>query len=201
MRYFTSDSHLGHENILHLGEGRPFRTLSHMHSIILNNCYQLINPEVDDLYHLGDGAMGNFSDTIKLLASLPGRNKFFIPGNHDKIFPKLNTKARIEHYTPEYEKAGYKVLPLHPTIEIMVDGIPVTVRLSHLPYSPERFPGRSDKLAFARPVDDGMPLVHGHTHSRSPIGDLPYEYHVGVDAHNFMPVPETEIVNWLRTII
>lgn len=196
MKHFTSDSHFGHTNILTLGEGRPFRDLSHMHSVILNNAWATVGPE-DDLYHLGDAAMGNFEDTVKLLKALPGKRKYIVPGNHDKIFPKLNTVSRIERFTPMYEDAGFTVLPLHPIITVEVNGTSVDVRLSHVPYSPERYGGRKDKLAFARPEDDGMFLIHGHTHSSEKFSDHSREFHVGVDANNYTPVSETTISDWL----
>lgn len=197
MKFFTSDTHIGHANILTLGAGRPFRDLAHMHSILLKNAWDAVGPE-DDLYHLGDAAMGNFEDTIKILAAFPGRNKFIVPGNHDKIFPRLNTASRIERYKPMYEAAGYKVLDIHHVITINVDGKPLEVRLSHVPYSPERYSGRSDKLAFARPEDDGKWLIHGHTHSADKDSEHPRELHVGVDANNWTPVSELEIIERIR---
>lgn len=191
MKFFTSDTHIGHARILELGTGRPFRDLSHMHSILLANAWKVMTPE-DELYHLGDAAMGNFDETIKILASYPGK-KFLVPGNHDKVFPKLNTASRIERFKPLYEAAGFEVLDIHHTITINVGAVPTEVLLSHVPYSPERYEGRSDKLAFARPKDEGKWLIHGHTHSSEKYSDHPREIHVGVDANNWTPVSELEI--------
>lgn len=200
MRFFTSDSHFGHERILTLGEGRPFRDLGHMHSVILKNAWSVMGPD-DTLYHLGDAAMGNFDETIKLMGSLPGKKKYLVPGNHDKIFPKLNTRTRIERFRPLYEEAGYEILPLHPTITLEVFGKPLEVMLSHVPYSPERFEGRGDRLAFARPTDTGLWLIHGHTHSREKYSDHPREIHVGMDANNFTPVSKEAIVAHIEEVL
>jgi len=196
MRFFTSDWHIGHANILQLGDGRPFRDLAHMHSILLKNAWDAMTPE-DELYHLGDIAMGTFEESLKVIAAFPGK-KYLVPGNHDKIFPKLNTETRIARFLPMYEDAGYEVLELHPLITIDVDGVPLEVRLSHVPYSPERYEGRSDKLAFARPEDDGKWLIHGHTHSADKASEHPREIHVGVDANNWAPVSELTIVQRIR---
>lgn len=196
MKYFTADTHIGHANILHLGAGRPFRDLAHMHSVLLKNAWATVGPD-DELYHLGDAAMGNFEDSIKVLAAFPGK-KFLVPGNHDKIFPKLNTVTRIERFKPMYEDAGYEVLELHHTLELTVDGKPLEVLLAHIPYSPEQYGGRSDKLAFARPEDKGLWLIHGHTHSQETATDHPREIHVGVDANNWTPVSELEIIERIR---
>ena len=196
MRFFTSDTHIGHTNILTLGDGRPFRDLAHMHSVLLKNAWETVGPE-DELYHLGDAALGTFEDSLKVLAAFPGK-KYLVPGNHDKIFPRLNTATRIERFKPMYEDAGYEVLDLHPTITFDVDGKLIEVRLSHVPYSPERYSGRSDKLAFARPEDDGKWLIHGHTHSKDKISEHPREIHVGVDANNWTPVSELTIIERIR---
>lgn len=200
MRYFTSDLHIGHLNILKLGDGRDFRDISHMHAAIIKNFWETMTHE-DELYLLGDIAMGNFEDSLKVVSSLPGSPKFLVPGNHDKIFPRLNTESRISRFAPLYEEAGMTILPLWHEIEIEVDGTTHTVRLSHVPSSPERFGGRADKLAFARPVDDGKFLIHGHTHSRDKASDNPRELHVGVDANDFRPVSEDEIKDRIRAVL
>lgn len=195
--FFTSDTHFGHENIVHLGEGRPFVDVGRMDRKIMQNIFEAITP-TDTLYHLGDAAMGDFTKTVKLLAMIPGK-KFLVPGNHDKIFPKLNTAARIERFTPMYEDAGFTILPLHAPLEVeLTDGEKIKVLLSHVPYSPERYEGRADRLAFARPVDDGKFLISGHTHAASPTGEHPREYNVGVDAHDYKPVPLATIVEWIE---
>lgn len=196
MKFFTSDSHIGHVNILTLGNGRPFTDLAHMHSVLLKNAWDVVGPE-DELYHLGDAALGNFDESVKILAAFPGK-KYLVPGNHDKIFPKLNTEARIARFKPMYEDAGYEVLDLHHLLKLDLDGEEIEVRLSHVPYSPERYSGRSDKLAFARPEDDGKWLIHGHTHSSEKLSEHPREIHVGVDANNWTPVSEVEILNRIR---
>lgn len=197
MKFFTSDSHIGHANILTLGVGRPFRDLAHMHSILLMRAWEVVGPE-DELYHLGDAAMGEFDASLKILAAYPGRKKYLIPGNHDKIFPKLNTETRIARFKPMYEDAGFEVLELHPLITLDEDGAAQEVRLSHVPYSPERYSGRTDKLAFARPEDDGKWLIHGHTHSSDKASEHPRELHVGVDANNWTPVSELELIERIR---
>lgn len=200
MKFFTSDSHFSHTRILELGEGRPFKSIDHMNQVLIENAWSVMG-EDDELYHLGDAAMGNFEESIKLLASMPGRKKFLIPGNHDKVFPRLNSAARIARFTPLYEDAGYEVLNIHELITLdMGDGHEREVRLSHVPYSPERYARRGDKLAFARPVDDGKWLIHGHTHSADKISEHPREIHVGVDANNWTPVSERTIVDHMKNV-
>jgi calcineurin-like phosphoesterase family protein len=202
MRWFTSDQHVGHDNILNLGSGRPFKNLPHMHSVIVNNWFDRIAPE-DEVYFLGDVAMGDVEVTLNVFKALPNR-KFLIPGNHDKLFPKLNSKSRIERFTPLYENAGFEILDLNHTTDFVVDGETVPVLLSHFPYAEETFNTERewvDKFAWVRPKNEGMPLIHGHTHMREPLTvGTPNQYNVGVDAHNFMPVSEVQIIEWLKTL-
>lgn len=193
MLWFTSDWHFGHQRILELGDGRPFKSLSHMHETIRGNVFRNVSP-TDTLYILGDGAMGSIEHTINLYADLPGE-KEFRPGNHDKIFEE-NSKAYIEKFLPLYINVGLNIGPAIDEIYIDVDGEPVKVLISHFPY----LRSSSERHAKHHPINNGLPLIHGHTHSRGVRSDLPNEYHVGVDAHNFAPVPETEIVNWLREL-
>lgn len=199
MRFFTSDSHFSHERILVLGTGRPFTSVGHMNRALIENAWRVMSDD-DELYHLGDAAMGNFDESVKLLAQMPGRKKFLVPGNHDKVFPRLNSANRIARFTPMYEEAGYEVLNIHELITLdLGDRDHREVRLSHVPYSPERFEGsRGDKLAFARPVDDGKWLIHGHTHSTEKLSSHPREIHVGVDANNWTPVSEQAIIERIK---
>lgn len=194
MKWFTSDWHLGHANILKLGQGRPFENLSHMHSVLLENAWELVRPE-DELWHLGDLAMGNFDQSMEVAKAFPGARKFLIPGNHDKVFPKLNGPNRVERFKEIYESAGYKVLGLQEQVVLEGGGNRQEVLLSHIPYSfIVRDSHRAAKLAFAVPEDRGQWLVHGHTHSSSKTSSHPRELQIGVDANDWRPVSELELL-------
>jgi calcineurin-like phosphoesterase family protein len=193
MRFFTSDQHIGHENILRLGDGRPFRDLKHMHSIIMRNWYQVVQPD-DEVWVLGDIAMGNLEQSIQFFAALPGR-KLLVPGNHDRLFSGSNSRTRQEASRALYEAVGFEIQP--ETTHTRINGREVV--LSHFPYAPTEHE-RSLKYAKNRPVDEGLPLIHGHTHARARFSANPREFHVGVDANDFTPVAESEISRWLEGI-
>jgi calcineurin-like phosphoesterase family protein len=53
--------------------------------------------------------------------------------------------------------------------------------------------------AELRPVDMGLPLVHGHTHDTD-HGPRERTFHVGIDAHDFTPVPMSTISAWLTRL-
>lgn len=196
--WFISDTHILHENIVHnLGSGRPFTNMDHMVSSIRNNWIQNVKPD-DDIYHLGDAAMGDFTESIKFFEDLPG-NKFFVPGNHDKIFSG-NTKNHIERFLPFYEKAGFTVLPEIVEISFDTSYGSQKVLVSHFPYSEPYLKGRYDKYEKHRPKNKGLPLIHGHTHSKEQFSGNVLEFHVGVDANNFSPVNAKNIVSWLNML-
>jgi calcineurin-like phosphoesterase family protein len=199
--WFTSDTHILHENIVHnLGEGRPFHNMNHMLTSIRNNWVENVQPD-DIIYHLGDMAMGNFEESIEFFRDLPGKKKF-VPGNHDKIFSGTNNKTRMEMFTPLYESVGFEILPENTSIKVDVSWGTQEVLLSHFPYTETWYDreGIKDKYAKNRPVNEGLPLIHGHTHSKERFSPNPLEFHVGVDANGFTPVSVSEIVIWLESL-
>lgn len=193
MRFFTSDQHIGHENILRLGDGRPFKDLKHMHSIIMRNWYQAVQPD-DEVWVLGDIAMGNLEQSIQFYAALPGR-KLLVPGNHDRLFSTGNSKSRQEASRDLYESVGFEIQP--ETVYESVGGRKVL--LSHFPYAPTKHEA-SLKYAKNRPVDEGLPLIHGHTHARERFSANPREFNVGVDSNDFTPVSEERVALWLDSL-
>lgn len=195
--HFSSDHHILHENILKLGDGRPFTTMKDMVGCIHHNWVENVMND-DTIYVLGDAAMGDIEESILFFKGLPG-NKFMIPGNHDKNFSR-NSKTYVERYAPLYEDAGFTVLPENTHIMLPVSWGEQKVLLSHFPYSENWFGDKKDKYAKNRPVNAGLPLVHGHTHSRCRFSGNPLEFHVGVDANNFTPVNESVVVTWLEDL-
>lgn len=195
--FFTSDHHFGHERILELGAGRPFQNIGHHNTILMNNWLEVVKPE-DTVYVMGDIAMGNFEQTIKLFASLTGE-KFLIPGNHDKIFSGTNNAKRIERFTPFYEEVGFTILPENTSIMLQTSYGEQKVLLSHFPYTGDSH-SPIDRYRENRYLDEGLPIIHGHTHSRDILHVNPREYHIGVDAHDYYPVHENKIIQWLEQL-
>lgn len=203
MIYFTSDQHFGHINIVkNLGQGRPFYNVDHMNSCIRANWFEVVRPE-DVVYVLGDSAMGSFEETILLFADLPGE-KLFIPGNHDKI-GGTQSFNRNKTFRPLYEEVGFQILDDITSIGISTSYGNQEVLLSHYPYSEscgrDNAEARRDKFRKVRPINEGLPLIHGHTHSSERFDAMePLQFHVGVDANNFTPVPLTDVQVWLESL-
>lgn len=195
--FFTSDHHLGHERILELGAGRPFPNISVHNNMIRQNWWETVFPE-DTVYVMGDIAMGvDFEKNVNIFKALPGR-KLLVPGNHDRIFSGANNASRIERFWSVYEDAGFEILPENTSTVLETAYGLQEVLVSHFPYSGDSH-SVVDRYASHRFVDEGLPIVHGHTHSRNVLNESnPLEFHVGVDAHDYKPVHESVVVEWLE---
>ncbi len=78
--WFTSDTHLGHKNILEYEkEARPFKTVEEMNEALISNWNDTVRPK-DIIWHLGDFAFGR--SNVELAGRLNGRKRLIL-GNHD----------------------------------------------------------------------------------------------------------------------
>jgi calcineurin-like phosphoesterase family protein len=186
MRWFTSDTHFGHARISELA-GRPFTSVDEMNETIISRWNALVKPN-DIVFHLGDVALGQISESLPLCGRLNG-TKFLIPGNHDRIFPENRDSMRMK-FVPEYQKY-FVILPLQ-TMMTLGDG--TVVNASHFPYSGDSH--ADDRYPEYRPVDDGKVLLHGHVHEKWRVRDR--MINVGVDVNNFFPVSEADIIERIR---
>ena len=78
--FFTADTHFGHGGALGLYR-RPFASVAAMDAAMVANWRSVVGAE-DEVWHLGDFALGRKTDAAGLLAALPGR-KHLVPGNND----------------------------------------------------------------------------------------------------------------------
>lgn len=186
--FVTSDHHFGHARINELA-GRPFATVEDMDAVLVARWNEVVPPGAVVL-HLGDVALGPIEQSLALTAQLNG-HRLLVPGNHDRVATATQSGRAIARFAPTYEAAGWTILP-----EI-VEGRRRGRRLaaSHYPYRGDSHD--VDRLAKHRRVDDGTPLLHGHTHSRTrgPDGN---QFHVGVDAFDFYPIAFDAIDRWLE---
>ncbi|MGO2110888.1 MAG: hypothetical protein ACTH31_04680 [Pseudoclavibacter sp.] len=187
--FVTSDHHFGHARIIELCE-RPFSSVSQMNGELIAAWNRVVGPD-DTVLHLGDLALGKRDDTIPLTSALNGR-RILVPGNHDTISSVYRTSAGNKERTHELlDQHGWTVLP-----EI-VAGTRGGRNLiaAHYPYAGDSH--GDDRHVDARPLDEGVPLLHGHTHDRV-AGPSGHMFHVGVDAHGFAPIPMSTIDEWMR---
>ncbi|MFV0428992.1 MAG: metallophosphoesterase [Arachnia sp.] len=189
--YVTSDTHFSHARISELAT-RPFASVTEMDNELIRRWNQTVAP-TDTILHLGDVALGPIADSLPLTAQLNGR-KFLVPGNHDRVSPATQSRRAIERFSPLYKQAGWIILP--EIIEGTRRGIRVLA--SHYPYSGDT--QDADRLTSHRPVDRGIPLLHGHTHERV-NGPAGHQFHVGVDAFEYAPISLSLIDAWLDDLV
>jgi calcineurin-like phosphoesterase family protein len=114
MKWFTSDWHLGHQDIL-IADERPFQSLFDMKIALSENINDKIY-EDDVLYVIGDTSyksnqqeqIGGFLDTLKV------KRKILIVGNHDRLnwnryidygFESVHSSLEVDDYVLVHDPA------------------------------------------------------------------------------------------------
>lgn len=92
MKFFTSDTHFSHYNIIRYCN-RPFNSSNEMNDVIVENWNSVISQE-DEVYHLGDVCFGDF-DNIR--SRLNGKI-YLIKGNHDRKVNPRNFEWIKDYY-------------------------------------------------------------------------------------------------------
>jgi calcineurin-like phosphoesterase family protein len=203
MRWWTSDTHYSHANIITYCE-RPFTdpvaggeedrlvtpNIEKMNEALIERWNDTVADD-DEIIVVGDLAMGSTRHSIPLTERLRGR-RFLVPGNHDKCHGMYKSSAKARRW---YEAAGWTILPNEMTVTI--DGREVLV--CHFPYVSGTGTGRSgtrhfdDRYSAFRPDDNGLWLIHGHTHAVEKINREHRMIHVGVDAWDYTPVSDDQL--------
>lgn len=104
MKWFTSDQHFYHENIIDL-VCRPYKTVKAMHKDIISK----YNSRVDDsdtVYIIGDLFWGKHCELLQPILSKLKGHKHLILGNHDELKPFIYVEYGIEsvHTSLEVEE-------------------------------------------------------------------------------------------------
>lgn len=186
MRYWTSDLHFGHANIIRYcnrpywtvdDSGDPAPDVPAMNRDLVDRINDTVGPG-DELWLLGDVAMGKLADTLPIIGQLHAGRKVLVAGNHDRVHP-CNKKPDmfVDAYRGEFD-AVY----LTNAEATLASGRGVQV--SHFPFwvSPHEVGAESSEDRFApwRPVDDGRWLLCGHVHDAWAING--HQLNVGWDA-------------------
>ena len=169
MIFFSSDWHIGHDKDF-LYRPRGFQSIEEHDEAIITNCNKIVK-EDDELWLLGDLALGEEEEWDKWLSQINCKNIHFVIGNHD-------TDRKIAKYINEYwfEFHGY------------ADMIKYSKRYS---FYLSHYPTLTGNFDFdKRPVWN----LSGHTHSQEKFYDKYAVYNVALDAHNNYPVSIEEIV-------
>ncbi len=174
--WFTSDLHLGHANIIGYS-GRPFADTEAMNGALIDRWNELVNPS-DDVWVLGDFALGRIEATLPLAGALHGYKRL-VSGNHDRCWSGHG--ARAQQWISRYRDAGFDEVH-QGSVKMQVGGIEVLV--CHFPYAGDS--QDRDRYVEARPADEGQWLLHGHVHEKwRQHGRM---INVGVDVWDYRPV-------------
>lgn len=113
MRYFISDLHFYHENIIKL-DGRPFADCHEMNEALIDIWNARVKRN-DEVYILGDFSSGSGEETNYILDKLEGI-KYLIVGNHDKyLSDKAFNRTYFNWIKSYYElrDGNYRVILSH----------------------------------------------------------------------------------------
>lgn len=168
MRWFISDLHFGHENIINYCS-RPFRTAAEMDQKMIQQWNLYVQP-YDEVYVVGDVVFGGARESEKVLSQLQGR-KHLILGNHDYLHRKV--KPFLKKYFATIES----------TRSLCIEPVGRAVTLSHYPLYGHEVP----KI-----------LIHGHSHNNRPLvttykSTRQLLINVSVENIEYTPISETRI--------
>lgn len=192
--FFTSDLHVGHENVLKF-DSRPFRDIDHMEKVLINN-FNATVPKDAITYFLGDMGMCSKTRLRDVVAQLNG-TKVLVLGNHDG---GMNAMYRIGFdvvlNSAALWIAGHEVTMTHcPLRGIWRENISGMKGAS----DGENWHGEHKQLRFSI-EDRGQFHLHGHIHSPNSGKSqkiLGKQYDVGVPANNYRPVSISQIESWI----
>ena len=181
-RWFTSDLHLGHANIIGYCD-RPWPDVDAMDRGLVERWNATVSDD-DEVWVLGDVAMGRVDESLRLIRELAGR-KLLVPGNHDRCWPGRGERAG--DWVGRYRDAGFaEILP--EVVELTIGGHPTLA--CHFPYVGDSHD--EERFESHRPVDDGRLLLHGHVHTRWRVEGR--QVNVGCDVWGYRPVADEEIL-------
>jgi calcineurin-like phosphoesterase family protein len=153
-----------------------------MNETLIQNWNSVVSKD-DTVYFLGDFAFAGTQKIQEILNKLNRGRLILVRGNHDK---DVSDKRWLELGIDE----------VHQRLELVYQARKFL--LCHFPYITGQ-DGEDTRYLHLRPVDMGVTLLHGHSHSMSnfkikhtPKNTLMYD--VGVDANAMYPVSIDTII-------
>jgi calcineurin-like phosphoesterase family protein len=188
MRYWTSDLHLGHKNIIDYCK-RQFLDKEDMTQKITAYLLSVLK-DGDELVVVGDVALNpKFAHQLGEALSKLGVTLTLIMGNHDSCFPQKGKEMHASNQRGKFYQSGWKNIHLHWETKLK-DGTHVLV--SHLPYDSEDGKKYDQRYIDYRPKDKGSYLIHGHLHGKYKKWGRMVD--VGFDPHEGKILSEDELI-------
>lgn len=215
--YFTSDLHLGHRAMAWFrehgswpqAEERALITpeLIEAHDSMLADGWDSVVKKDDIVWVLGDLTANHkhVPYALEWVKARPGR-KHIVLGNHDPAHPMHSESHKFEkQYYDAFDSVGIvrrRYIPLG-------DGSRQKVLMSHFPYTGDG-DLKEDRDTQFRLRNEGLPLLHGHVHSKDKLTlsvlttqegnytiQVAKQIHIGVDAWDFTPVSMEQVAEIL----
>lgn len=195
--YFTSDWHLGHENIIKYSK-RPFENADHMDRVIINNYNSTVGP-LDVCYFVGDVGFCGYEKMKNYISKLNGI-KILILGNHDRgtnAMHNIGFHAVMNGAVLWIAKQRVTIshCPLYDVKREDTSQMRGATELDN--WHGVNRPTYKEQYSFK---DEGQFHLHGHIHSPNSgksVKILDRQYDVGVDANNYRPVNISVIESWI----
>jgi calcineurin-like phosphoesterase family protein len=194
-RYFTSDHHFWHRNVIKYCN-RPYNSVEEMNEGMVHNWNEVVKPE-DEVIVVGDFSMA-FRSVELYTNRLMGR-KILVAGNHDFCHPAHKKSRNPENqklWIQKYLDAGWAEVHMSMTLELPEIGL---INVSHLPYKNGGDSGYEERYQEHRLEDDGKFLICGHVHEKWKTKNK--QVNVGVDVWDFRPVSEEMVVKTMLAAV
>lgn len=219
MRWFTSDIHFWHRNVITYCN-RPWATVEEMNAGIIERFNALVKPD-DEVFCFGDFSL-NWQGA-EMRKYLNG-TWYLIPGNHDKCHSVMhkNKPEKKQNAFTKYEEMGFIICPeyyslilsdkeVKPMLDIMEEG-KVSAQICHFPFKEdhgnfEQEP-RYQKLR-PQPSELCQVLLHGHVHNAWKVNYfwsdeqkrfIP-QINLGVDVWDWKPISESELLEFSKNCL
>lgn len=169
-RFITSDTHFGHKMMTRLrgfSSADPDVQPSHAEvaahdDAIIESWNATVRPQ-DLVWHAGDVYLGS-RDNLNLMGQLNG-TKILVTGNHDPVFAGHRNAFREYGRWMEY----FTAIMAYDRVRIAGQN----VMISHFPYAGAPEHHSAGRYLQYRLPDEGLMLLHGHTHSPAVYTVLP----------------------------
>ena len=171
MIYWTSDTHFLHANIIKYC-ARPFTDKLEMTEALITNWNETVDPS-DTVYHLGDVAFCPDDPLTQILNRLNGKI-VLVMGNHDR---------NLYRHIKTCFNGRFESMHTH-TLSITLES-GQSVLMSHRPIYDTNFTKRAKGW-----------MLHGHAHGTEPLSYNMLD--VGVDCHNYRPIPIEQVANLMK---
>jgi len=171
-RWFTSDTHYYHANILKYCD-RPYENVWKMNEELIHN-YNDVVGDNDEVYHLGDFGFAQPGKLLEIVKRLKGK-KYLLLGNHDKQIRK-NLKE-FKYY-----------------FEDISEYMEITQQDSTIKEKKQKIIMCHYPILSWNKAHYGSWMLHGHCHSNIDHLNTDVRRHdVGVDGNDYRPISYDEL--------